>query len=164
MPVAWMWPIGCTQIHTSRQAGGIASVAMRARTSSSSTRRPSSSRYSKTLPRRRRWMPGEEGSTRLRRGTDGVYPGPWPGGSALGLGLRLLGAGAVRGRLRRALLRLAGLGVLALDRGEARLQGGHEVGHLLGLLGGLHGDLLAGGLALDELHDPFAIRVPVLRR
>src|SRR5918912_1348140 len=85
---------------------------------------------------------------------------------------RLLGR---RLALRRGLalrLRLAvGLAVVgrpaavALAYGvEARLEGGHEVGHrLLGLLArGLHGDLLAGGLALDEREDLLAVRVAVL--
>src|SRR5436305_1459071 len=68
MPVAWMWPIGCAQIHTSRQAGGIASAAIRAITSGFSIRSPASSRYSKPRPRRRRVIPGPEQSTRFSRG------------------------------------------------------------------------------------------------
>ena len=52
---------------------------------------------------------------------------------------------------------------VALDRREARLERGHEVGHLLGLRRlGLHGDLLAGGLALDQLEHLLAVLVLVL--
>src|SRR4051794_28822858 len=69
-----MCPIGWAQIHTSVHAGGIASEAIRARTSSSSTRRPSSSTYSKPLPRRRRRIPGESGSERLNFGTAARIP------------------------------------------------------------------------------------------
>ena len=42
-PVAWMWPRGSRQIHTSRQAGGIASARMRSIVASSVTRAPSAS-------------------------------------------------------------------------------------------------------------------------
>ena len=38
MPVAWMWPPGYGQIHTSSHAGGMTSSWIRARTSASSTR------------------------------------------------------------------------------------------------------------------------------
>ena len=40
MPVAWMWPIGYGQIHTSSQAGGIASSPIRSSTSGSVTSAP----------------------------------------------------------------------------------------------------------------------------
>ena len=74
-PVAWRWPRGCMQIHTSSHAGGIASSRMRASVSSSSTRSPSASRNSKPRPRRRRVMPGSEQSTRLNLaiGTNSRY-------------------------------------------------------------------------------------------
>src|SRR3954451_9668514 len=71
-----MWPVGAGQIHTSRHAGGMASLAMRPSTSTSSTRSPSASTYSKPRPRPRRRIPGEPGSERFRRGTVAVYPSP----------------------------------------------------------------------------------------
>src|SRR5436305_277415 len=72
MPVAWMWPIGSGQIHTSSHAGGIARATIRSITSGSVTRLPSSSRYSKPMPRRRRRSPGPEQSTFRSLATD-----PW---------------------------------------------------------------------------------------
>src|SRR4051794_3593784 len=186
-----MWPIGWTQIHTSFQAGGIASEAIRARISSSSTRRPSSSRYSKPLPRRWRRMPGELGSDRRSRGTAASIPaglrressrcagasGDAPTAAPRRLALRgrlllRLGTGAIRRALGGALLRLRLLPAAAVavpvsgaaaHRGEARLERGHEVRHLLRLLLGLDGDLLTRGLALDELDHPLTVRVVVLR-
>src|SRR4051794_3505542 len=184
-----MWPIGWTQIHTSFQAGGIASEAIRARISSSSTRRPSSSRYSKPLPRRWRRMPGELGSDRRSRGTAASIPaelrressrcagasGHVPTAAPRRLALRgrlllRLGTGAVRRALGGALLRLRLLLAVAVPvpgaaahRREARLERGHEVRYLLRLLLGLDGDLLTRGLALDELDHPLPVRVVVLR-
>ena len=59
-------------------------------------------------------------------------------------------------------LRLAGLRVL--DRREARLEGGHQVGDLLRLLvRRLDRDLLAVGLGLDQLEHLLAVLVVVLR-
>src|SRR4051812_11530341 len=75
MPVAWMCPSGLGQIQTSSHAGGIASWTIRSIASASVTRRPSSSRYSNPLPRRRRLRPGPEQSTfRSRRATDPCCP------------------------------------------------------------------------------------------
>src|SRR5436190_1700057 len=67
-----MWPIGSGQIHTSSHAGGIARATIRSITSGSVTRLPSSSRYSKPMPRRRRRSPGPEQSTFRSLATD-----PW---------------------------------------------------------------------------------------
>src|SRR4051794_19228571 len=72
MPVAWMWPPGYGEIHTSSQAGGITSSLMRPRTSASSTDVPSGLRYWKPLPRRRRRMPGSDVSERRRRIAGGL--------------------------------------------------------------------------------------------
>src|SRR3954449_9321638 len=83
--------------------------------------------------------------------------------SLLGLGL---GAALRAARGLRRLLLLLGLavvvGVAVLDRRQARLQRGHQVRHPSGLLGlGLDGDLLAGGLALDQLEHLVAVLVLV---
>ena len=67
MPVACRCPRGYGQIQTSSQAGGIPSSRMRSTTSGASIRVPSSSRYSKPLPRRRRVIPGPEQSERRSR-------------------------------------------------------------------------------------------------
>jgi hypothetical protein len=56
------------QIHTSRQAGGIASAAIRSHTSGSSMWPPSGSRYSNPRPHRRRVIPGVAQSDRRSRG------------------------------------------------------------------------------------------------
>src|SRR5947199_23487 len=69
MPVAWMWPMGYGQTQTSSHAGGIRSSEIRRRTSASLIRRPSSSRYSNPLPRRRRIRPGPLQSERFKRPT-----------------------------------------------------------------------------------------------
>src|SRR4051794_29150996 len=69
-PVAWMWPIGYGQIQTSCHAGGILSSPIRSSTSESEMRRPSSSRYSKPLPRRLRVRPGPVQSERFKRAMD----------------------------------------------------------------------------------------------
>ena len=78
-----------------------------------------------------------------------------PGRSRLGLRLggRLLRLGAA-----------VAVGVLVAHRVEARLERRHQVGNLLLLLVGrrLHGDLLAGRLALDEVEDLLAVGVVVL--
>ena len=67
MPVACRWPIGSGQIHTSFQAGGIASVRTRSRISESSIGAPSSSTYENPRPRRTRRSPGPAQSERRRR-------------------------------------------------------------------------------------------------
>ncbi len=41
MPMAWMWPMGCGEIHTSVHAGGMARSRIRASVSGSVTRLPS---------------------------------------------------------------------------------------------------------------------------
>ena len=66
-PVACRCPRGYGQIQTSFHAGGIPSSRMRSRSSGSSIRSPSSSRYSKPLPRPRRVIPGPEQSDRRSR-------------------------------------------------------------------------------------------------
>src|SRR5947208_2870261 len=68
-----MWPSGSRQIHTSSQAGGIASRSMRSSASGSSIRSPPGSRYSNPRPRRRRLIPGRRPGNRfaLRRGRVG---------------------------------------------------------------------------------------------
>jgi hypothetical protein len=60
--------MGCGQIHTSVQAGGMTSARIRARTSGSVTRVPCGSRYTKPRPLRRRRSPGAAGSDRLSLG------------------------------------------------------------------------------------------------
>src|SRR5436190_756832 len=62
VPTAWRWPMGCGQIHTSVQAGGMASERTRSRTSGSVTRTPSGSRYTKPRPFRLRSSPGAAGA------------------------------------------------------------------------------------------------------
>src|ERR1700684_603031 len=62
------------QIHTSRQAGGIASSWMRSTTSGSSMRPPAGSRYSKTRPLPRRTIPGAAQLDLRSRGTALPYP------------------------------------------------------------------------------------------
>jgi Protein of unknown function (DUF4235) len=69
-----MWPKGSGQIHTSSQAGGIASSRIRSSVSESSTRTPSASTYVKPLPRRAREMPAAEQSARFSRGLRGIPP------------------------------------------------------------------------------------------
>ena len=83
-PVAWMWPPGYGQIHTSCHAGGMTSSWMRPRTSASvdplARRRRGSS---KPLPRRRRRDAGRRrcrsGAARRGRrgGARGGLPGSW---------------------------------------------------------------------------------------
>src|SRR3954469_13255537 len=97
-------------------------------------------------------------------------PAPRAGASALGRGLlrrRLaLGGGLALGLGAVAVLVVRGRApaVALAPRVEAGLEGGHEVGHgLLRLLArGLHRDLLARGLALDEREDLLAVGVVVL--
>ena len=55
--VAWMWPSGSGQIHTSVHAGGIASFFRRVRFSGSLIRLPPGSKNVQPLPLRRRVMP-----------------------------------------------------------------------------------------------------------
>src|SRR5436309_1766686 len=94
------------------------------------------------------------------------------GGSALRLGA----AATVRARAGRGLLlvaRAVGAGAAPLPprlrlpavlrRGrEARLEGGHQVRHLLRLLGRLEHDLLAFGFLLDQVEHGLAVGVVVL--
>src|SRR5690349_8762279 len=53
-----MWPLGHGQIQTSFHAGGMASPRIRSRRSWSLIRAPSSSKYAKPRPARRRRYPG----------------------------------------------------------------------------------------------------------
>src|SRR5436305_6468058 len=72
--MAWMWPPGRGQIHTSVQAGGMANARMRSRVSGSSTLAPlAESKYANPRPQRRRWMPGAEQLLRCRR-TSLLFP------------------------------------------------------------------------------------------
>src|SRR3954471_934458 len=194
-PVAWMWPPGYGQIHTSSHAGGMTSSLIRWRTSGSSILSPSGSRETKPRPCLRRRRPGPVQSARRRRGVLLLDRGAAVAGTRAGCTRPPGGASArarewARSALRRGLLgrrlalrrrlalalRLGGAvalaiaivratAAIALANGvEARLQRGHEVRHrLLGLLAlRLHGDLLAGRLALDQREDLLAIGVAVL--
>src|SRR5271165_3988074 len=93
-------------------------------------------------------------------------PGPEP--SWLSLGLRLAprfagGAVPVR-RLRRFAPARLGLLVFPAHGGEAGLERGHQVGRGVELLGlRLDRDLLAGGLALDQVEHLLAVFVVELR-
>src|SRR3954447_12341058 len=69
-----MCPNGSLQTQTSSQPGGMARARMRSSRSSSSIRSPSSSRYSKPLPRLLRAIPGVAQSIRRRRGMEPRYP------------------------------------------------------------------------------------------
>ena len=139
---------------------------MRARSSGSVIRSPSASTYVKPLPCLRRVRPGEEQSARRSRGdmTESL-PGVRRNyffAPALAREEDFFSVLAFPLDLPSDLL-LAGLGVL--DRGEARLERRHQVGHLLRLrLLRLDGDLLAVRLALDQLEDLLAVLVVVLRR
>src|SRR5689334_22994984 len=160
IPVAWMWPPGYGQIHTSSQAGGMTRSLMRARTSVSVTRSPSGSTMLKPRPRRTRRSPGPPVSARRRR-----IVGLFAAIGRVGLpALRRLRA--LRGRLLGRRLLLGLLLAAAADLVEARLQRGHQVRHRGGFLLGhrLDGDLLAGRLALDEREDLLAVGVLVLVR
>src|SRR5687768_15608619 len=64
-----MCPMGCWQIQTSVHAGGMARALMRSRVARSVMRSPSQPTYMNPLPARRRTIPGDEQSTRFRRGT-----------------------------------------------------------------------------------------------
>src|SRR6188472_3963255 len=100
----------------------------------------------------------------------------WPRGvgvparaAPLALAWRLLARGRLGLGLGRRLLglpRAVAVGLLVAHGVEAGLERGHEVGdRLLVLLGGrLDGDLLAGGLALDEVENVLAVGVVVLGR
>src|SRR5271166_58917 len=112
-------------------------------------------------------------------GRSGACPLAWTAGSHLALGAGPPRCGLLRGgRLgggfpRSGFLggRFAALARLAVafacaHRLQARLQRAHQVGYRLGelLRGGLHGDLLALGLALDQRQHLLAVAVAVLLR
>src|SRR5437667_3709129 len=58
-----MWPCSIGQIHTSSQAGGIASERMRASADESRISRPVGPKYRKFLPARTRRIPGRSSET-----------------------------------------------------------------------------------------------------
>src|SRR4051794_19117042 len=125
-------------------------------------------------------MPGPETSERRRRtfgrrcstvATRRGYPRRGVSLLGAGLGARAAAAAALGGRLALGLglvgrVGVRGVGAARAHRVEAGLQRAHEVGHRrAGLLDlRLHGDLLAGGLALDEREHLLAVGVVVLVR
>src|SRR5256714_5522004 len=88
-------------------------------------------------------------------------------GSGLGLGAAAAPGGLLLGAcpVLRTALPGARATALLLRGGQARLERGHEVGHLLGLLGHrLEHDLLALRLPLDHAEHGLAVLVVVLPR
>ena len=73
IPVAWRWPRGSGEIHTSAHAGGIASARIRSIVRESRSGAPVASRYSNPRPRPRLEIPGWEQSDRLSLAT-GRFP------------------------------------------------------------------------------------------
>src|SRR3954471_14751160 len=69
-----MCPLGYGEIHTSCQAGGIASDLIRSISSASVIRFPAWSRKTQPEPALRREKPGEFGETVLSRGMRGMFP------------------------------------------------------------------------------------------